>query len=260
MRRPSRVLDVRYVLIAFLIAAAGTGLQAAQTLIEPAFPGGAVINGALWVPVDPHSAGTGVFEPFVRIQANGEETGWNVGEPGDPQEDTKGGSWTHALNLVDLPQGYGYYEFLLDADQVASGEERTLLSIDRFIITLQKWPDLEVVPPVSGDGFLVYDLDGGPLGDVAVIMDYGLYGQGSGTGDLRVLIPTSAFAGAPALNQWVYLYAVMGTEHPANDGPEEWGIRASGTPPPPPIPVPGAIVLASLGAGLVGWLRQRKSL
>ena len=41
--------------------------------------------------------GTGVFGPFLRVQQNGTESGYNT--DGALQFDTKPGAWTHAIQL-----------------------------------------------------------------------------------------------------------------------------------------------------------------
>ncbi len=83
-------------------------------------------------PTEPSTA-TGVFEPFVRIEAigssdgtGGQQNGYNTDiTPPDTNFDTKGGSdWTRAITLgevgvVDVG-GVSYDQFLLDADEEGS--------------------------------------------------------------------------------------------------------------------------------------------
>ena len=92
----------------------------------------------------------------------------------------------------------------------------------------------------SGLGTLIYD-----LGDNWVKMNNTLFKPGSGTGDVRVLIPQN-----PAWDTdfYLYLYSEFGGNEgfTANSGFEEWGT------------VPELATICLLGLGGLGLLRRRK--
>ncbi len=259
MKRQSKGFGLQLALAALVIGVAGTPLYAVTTynLWDKVPPDYWTINDARFSAFNPAtSTGTGIFDPFVRIQANGEESGFNTDDVvAALQPDVKDDPHTHSVQLSGVQlvnEGGMFYEFLLDVDQV--GQDGRFLSIDELIIRLETSGDLTGPYDTGFSGPTVYN-----LGDNAVIVDSSLFVMGSGNGDVRVLIPASNFDGY-SLDSYVYLYSKMGVLNPANDGFEEWGVRVGENPPPPPIPAPGAILLTGLGIGMVGWLRQRKSL
>ena len=178
--------------------------------------------------------GTGVFKPFVRIQGNGIEKGYNT--DGSPEFDTKNGIWTHSVMLSDIPVINGTIGFLLDIDQSQGGDNR-YLSLDVMKIYLADSGNLDSY--ALSLGTLIYD-----LGDNWVKMDNTVFNPGSGTGDVRVTIPVNPDWSS---DKYLYLYSEFGQRYSSNSGFEEWAIA---------IPEPATFCLLGLG-GLFALRRRR---
>jgi len=219
-------------------------------------------NGAYFVELDPTGpTGTGVFDPFLRLQANGSETGLNT--DGAVEFDTKSGIWTHSVVVGTLPAatigGTMYAQFLMDMNETKN-DAGQWLSLDTVKLYVANAPNLSYAQVLSG-GTLVYDLDVGPDGDSWVKLNYAL-DNGSGSGDIAMYIPAKVFEGH--LNQYLYFYTQMGMagtvdgkDWSTDDGFEEWGL-AAGT----PIPEPSSMLLVGLalsGGALTKFRRRRRA-
>jgi uncharacterized repeat protein (TIGR01451 family) len=193
-----------------------------------------VINDAVFATGDFQSSGTGVFNPFLQIQHNGTEQGYNT--DASHKQFNESNSHTHALLLANVPivigdgthgtvEGLTYREFRLDLNEKGGGKQ--FLSLDKLQIWQEESGGLSNF--TSGAGFagahtnyLAYDLDAGA--DHWVALNDGL-SHGSGQSDVVVLIPDSVFIN-DASHRYVYLYSGFGYQSGwASDGGfEEWGV------------------------------------
>ena len=181
----------------------------------------ALINNAIFAtPDNGIIVGTGVFDPFVRVQAqNGKDTvenGYNT--DGRPEQfDTKDQNhWTHSLLLSKVStkdvNGILYREFFLDINE-SHGQGEEYLSLDDFRLFLGSVGDLDnynlTTNTLSG-ATKVYDMDV-PNTNNTVGLNYANF-SGSGKGiDLTVLVPDSVFVAANT-QPYVYLYSSFGSK------------------------------------------------
>ena len=217
-------------------------------------------NGALFYRADFQSAGTGVIDPFVRIQhdngpsnnghsGNGIEQGYNTsGRP--VQYDELTDQHTHDLTFGEVPlvtiEGTTYLQFILDINE-PNGGTQSLLSLDQIHIYTSATGSQTGLENTLG--MLRYSL-GAFDNDNTVTLDYNL-NSGSGQGDMTLYVPLANFAGAIA-SDFIYLYSHFGgldADHRTGDGFEEWAVLS-------PVPAPGALALLGI-AGILGGRRRR---
>jgi len=222
-------------------------------------------DGTVWTQLVSSPTGTGVYSPFLRLQANGTEEGMNTDGDAHATYNDVAGSWTHAIQLNQLATvtvgSTNYYSFSLDINE-ANGGGKNFLSLDELrIYTLAGNGSLMSTNDVlSAGGTLRYDLDA--TIDQDVYMDYNL-AAGSGHDDIQVLIPTSYFSGATGTD-YVYFYNKFGAttgmeaDFTSDAGFEEWhGLLGTTNPPPPDqLPEPSGVVL--IGTGILGILATRQ--
>ena len=243
---------------------------------------GAVGGTAIFSETSTHPAGTGVFDPFLTINSQGNsktEQGYNTDGHTALYLNQQRPEWNTLLKVSDLAKinigGTNYYAFELDANE-PSGTERdhspkVLLSVDNIRIYTSSTDNtgavqsdvskLETPSPLGTLRFALNDpLKNGSNFNITNwvkmaantdgIADAQGHNGGSGFSDLIVYIPASDF---PKLDDFLFFYNLNGAHFQADVGGdaaeggfEEWrAVVGVG------VPDDGATA-ALLGLGLVG--------
>jgi hypothetical protein len=203
---------------------------------------------------DNSSSGTGLFDPFVRLQGSPTEKGYNTN--GAVAFDTKTGKWTHAILVNAIPiidcdgndPGTALcWELFVDINEGNNAKHVSLNEVEVWFTnnpTLVGYVDPSGFPAASG-ATLQYDFSGSIL-----INDVN---QGSGRGDLRYLIPIAGI-GSWSDSTYFVLYSKWGTSgtigsvnYNSEGGFEEWKVRKV-----PPRAVPTVTTSATASVTLGG--------
>jgi hypothetical protein len=204
-------------------------------LTNPANTTPQVFGGATWQVNFDQSTGTGVYDPFVRMQASNNtfESGFNTDTNKNSTLDDLNSNHTHSLlfsslmaeSIAGINGGAPVYVFSLDANQ--TNQNGGLPDAGLSLLQLQIYSGNSASPgfgTTSFNGFnlftgfdpsvnpqLVYNLDAGS--NRMVNLNTGI-NNGSGSGDLTVFIDKATFDSLVGGNQYIYLYSSFGTPDP----------------------------------------------
>lgn len=214
-------------------------------------------------------SGTGVLDPFLRVQRNGTEQGYNttVANAGQLPFEEKFGIWTHDLQFSSMQVINGTYNFVLDigepvSDNTNKGQE-SLLSLDGLKLYVTNTPG-QNSSSVDGNGnangilgTLLWDMDAQT--DNFVLLDANRDGNpGNGVSDMLMRVPTSVFAGVSS-TQYIILWSRFGLQDPSNSGAESFGTFEEWAQlnDPQSVPEPGTLPLLGVAAALGFAYRRR---
>jgi len=205
----------------------------------------------------PQPTGTGYIDPFLRVQANGTEQGYNT-SGGTPFDD-KGGPWTHDITFSDLQStavtlnGTVYYKILVDLNEPNGAKSTIDLTNLQFYTSAT---GSKTTTDLSQLGTLRYSMDTAG-NDNTVLFDAGR-NHGSGSGDAFLYIPASAFAGTNP-NDFVYMYVNFGSADMTTAGGFEEFTLVRNLAPVPEMSAFFPIVGLLVAVGSTSILRRRRA-
>jgi PEP-CTERM motif len=222
--------------------------------------------------ISPQSTGTGVIDPFLRIQQTGQERGYNTDVQNPPLDD-KAGTWTSSLLLSELPVvslgGIDYYQFLLDINQTSANSLLSLNQIQIFQSPSDPGGTFTLTEATAGTDALisfagateVFRMDN-LANNYEIKLDYSL-NPGSGAGDMFLYVKKSDFSAA--FGDYVILFSQFGAppgSWSSNDGFEEWAVLKStgsgSSNPQDAVPEPASLLLLGSGLALAARRVRRK--
>jgi len=205
----------------------------------------------------PQPTGTGYIDPFLRVQANGTEQGYNT-SGGTPFDD-KAGIWTHDITFSDLQStavtlnGTTYYKIMVDLNEPNGAKSTIDLTNLQFYTSAT---GSKTTTDLSQLGTLRYSMD--TAGNDNTVLFDASRNNGSGSGDAFLYIPASAFAGTNP-NDFVYMYVNFGSADMTTAGGFEEFTLVRNLAPVPEMSAFFPIVGLLVAVGSTSILRRRRA-